>query len=112
MTTEAQAEFVPMGVEANADAILIAKRVNGAIYVVGLIGKSLIQGPDLLRYMEAYFANAGGLEVHAPKIANYLYNDIKGKSEAFMVLSTGDQRFRSFRPLKNVDEVLSGAMTS
>lgn len=112
IVTQAQAEFIPMGVEADADAILIAKRAKGAIFIAGLVGKSVIHGPELQRYAEAYFADEGGLDLHSPKIADYLYNDIKGKSEAIMVLATGDRRFRSFRPLKNIDEVLAGSINS
>lgn len=109
---QAQAELVAVGIEADADAILAARRVNGSVYVVGLIGRSIVQGEDLNRYLEAYFADAGGLAQHSSKIANYLYDDIKGKSEAFMVLTTEDRRFRSFQPLKNIDEVLSSSLDS
>lgn len=109
IVTQALSEFIPIGIEADADAILIARRAKGGIFLAGLVGKSVIQGPELQRYTEAYFADEGGIDLHSLRIADYLYNDIKGKSEAIMVLATGDRRFRSFRPLKNINEVLTGS---
>jgi hypothetical protein len=110
VSAESQNEFIPIGIKNNADALLIARRANETIYLFGLVGRSLVQGDDLHRFVEAYFADEGGLELHAPKIADYLYKDIQRTSTAVMFLASKDQRFRSFRPLKNIDEVLTGSL--
>lgn len=107
-----QAELGPLGVQADADAIVTARRVDGKIYVLGLVGKSLLQGADLKKFLEAYFADSSGLDNHLKKIADYLHKDLQGRSSADMVLVTENRRFRSFKPLKNVDEVIQGAMNS
>lgn len=49
------------------------------------------------------YADAGGSAQHSSEIADYLYDDIKGISGAFMVLIAEDWRYRSFQPLKNID---------
>lgn len=108
---EAQ-ELVKAGMENDADAILFARRINGKVNVVGIVGKSVLQGPDLQNYLAAYFADEGGLEAHKLKVADYLYQDLKGRTEACMILGSGDRRWRSFRPLKNLDEVLAGSLDS
>ena len=106
-------ELVQAGAESDADALLYARKINNRLNVVGIVGKSLLQGPDLSRFLAAYFADSGGIDLHKVKIADYLYNDLKGRTEdACMVLKSEDRRWKAFRPLKNLDEVLAGAMDS
>lgn len=105
-------ELIKAGAENDADAIIYASKSNGKINVAGIVGKSVIQGEDLMRYLSAYFADSGGLEEHKSKIAAYLHKDLQGKSNACTVLKSEDQRWKSFRPIKNIDEVMVGSMDS
>ncbi len=105
-------KVVAAGIENDADAMIYALRIGGKIYVVLLAGKSMLQGFDLNDYLESYFSDAIGLEHHLPRIVDYLYTDISGKTDAYMVLrEPNNDRWRGFNPLLNLDEIYEKART-
>ncbi|AGF80087.1 hypothetical protein UWK_03578 (plasmid) [Desulfocapsa sulfexigens DSM 10523] len=97
-------ELVSVGIENDADILLYAHKTNGKVFVVGLVGKSIINGPELNSFLELYFADSGGLASHAKGIAEYIYKDLATATEGFMVFRCAeDSRWRSFKPIKNAE---------
>lgn len=98
-------KVIEVGVANDADAMVYALRIGNKIYVCCLAGKSLLQGNELKQYLDRYFADAKGADHHIPKITDYLYNDISGQTDAFMMLRSENQRWRGFNPVRNIDEI-------
>lgn len=98
-------ELISIGIENDADVLLYAHKANREIFVVGLVGKSIIQGRDLNAYLELYFADSEGLASHVKGITDYIYEDLSTASEGVMVLRAEDRGWRSFKPIKNVDDI-------
>ncbi|MCD6526397.1 MAG: hypothetical protein J7K75_05365 [Desulfuromonas sp.] len=103
--------IVDAGIEADADAMIVARRIGKRVVAVGVVGKSLLQGAALTAYLEKYLADADGLDRHITGMVDYLYKDLVVSKAANLMLRSGDLRWRSFVPVKNIDEVLSAATT-
>lgn len=110
--TERIQETAKYGIVNDADAVLHALKIDRKISVVGVVGRSILQGRELRKYLTMYFINEGGLDFHKTRIANYIYGDIIDTEEAYMVLRSEDPRWRSFSPIKNIDEVMQQALDS
>ena len=103
-------KVVEAGIESDADAMIYALKIGGKVYVVLLAGKSMLQAEEMQAYFEAYFSDAKGFEKHLPKIADYLYTDLSGETDAYMVLREPNRdHWRGFRPLLNIDEIYAKA---
>jgi len=105
-------EFIPIGIDNDADAVLIGGRIDKMVYVVGLVGRSIIQGEELRAYIEAYVKEDGGLESHVEQMTEYFYDGFKKSDTLNLILTTeGDVKWKSFNPLKNIDEVMTTSIT-
>ena len=99
-------EFLQLGEMKDADAILIGGKEEGKYFVIGLIGKSVLQGSELSSYLISYFKTDGGLEAHSMKIANHFYDGFQKAENPVLVLRCeDDERWRAFKPLKRVEEL-------
>ncbi len=98
--------FIEAGIESDADALICAHRENKKIFLVGVVGKSFIQGDILKDYLESYFADAKGLKAHLSKITQYIYEDTQGGKDGCMILHDSNTNWRSFLPLKTIDDFL------
>jgi hypothetical protein len=102
------AEIIATGAENDADAILVGFKANGLASIVGVVGKSLIQGHGLKTYLDAYFEDAGGLSAHLEGLSEYFYDGLTNgtTNRVIQVLRSDDPKWRAFNPLKDMDEVI------
>jgi hypothetical protein len=99
-------EIINIGIENDADALIYTYKENKKIFVVGVVGRSFIHGTRLHEYLDSYFADSKGLKAHLQKIVQYIYEDTTIKNNSFVILREPNSNWRSFRPIKTIDDFL------
>jgi hypothetical protein len=98
-------EIVEMGRQNNGDAIVYGMKSKKDLLVVAVVGKSVLQGEEMSKYLEVYFGDAGGMKIHKVRLRDELYEGLRAQPKAMVFLKSDDNKWRSFMPMKSVDEV-------
>ena len=102
-------EMAELGRQAGADAIVYARKSKRSMVVLCIVGRSVLQGPQLVKYLEAYFSDGGGMKAHRERLATEIYEALRTQSDAAVILAAGDTKWMSFSPIKSVDEIYAAA---